>query len=133
VKVECRDAQKRKHIADRCRPLKFKLALREHWDAPTCPALKALQGLGDTLGVIVKCQPEWPIIVNDLRPVYDERGVDLVASVAGLVRSVCEAVCELVDDNGDETWGDTLLEKLGESFRTLKIFPEVRQAVNLSP
>ncbi|KAL2210777.1 hypothetical protein CC79DRAFT_1366159 [Sarocladium strictum] len=101
------------------------LALREHWDAPTCPALKALQGLGDSLGVIVKCQPEWPIIVNDLRPVYDERGVDLVASVAGLVRSVCEAVCELVDDNGDETWGDTLLEKLGESFRTLKIFPEV--------
>ncbi|KAK0384348.1 hypothetical protein NLU13_8435 [Sarocladium strictum] len=103
-------------------PLKVKLGLRTHWDPPTCPAAKALQKLRDNLGVSLTCNPEWPIIVAELRPIYDERGIDLVASIAGLVHGLCEAVAELVED---ETWADALWDKLGDAPRTLSVFPEV--------
>lgn len=75
------------------------------------------------------CNPEWPIIVAELRPIYDERGIDLVASIAGLVHGLCEAVAELVED---ETWADALWDKLGDASRTLSVFPEVRGTGNIA-
>ncbi|KAH8174831.1 hypothetical protein LIA77_06250 [Sarocladium implicatum] len=104
-------------------PLKIKLSLREHWDAPTSPAKRALHKLHEVLGLNVQCDPEWVIITSELRSSYDERGADLVVSVAGLIRGLCEAVIELADD---ETWADELWTRLGDNGpKSLSIFPEV--------
>lgn len=74
----------------------------------------------------VKCDPEWQILVTELRAKYDQNANDLVASVTGLIRALCVALTELADDESDSSWADKLWEKLGGGPRTLSLFTEVR-------
>lgn len=87
-----------------------------------------MQNLQDALGLNVKCEPEWPIIVLKLRWLYEEAGVDLTASVTGLIKGLCEAIVELADV---EKWADALWTRLRDTGRkVLSILLEVSNRQN---
>ncbi|KAJ6445394.1 Budding site selection protein [Purpureocillium lavendulum] len=92
-------------------PLKARVTVRDHFDAPDCAARKAIQALGDALGRTVQCEPEWPLLVTALQAAYGS--VPVVETIAGLVHAWCRAVLELLEDGDDgEAWGETLLEAM---------------------
>lgn len=101
------------------------MSLRDHWEDSRSPAAKALQHLQDVLGVTVTCTPEWPILVNELRSAYEEKGIDPVISIVGLIQGLCEAVSELADEESESSWADALLEKLEAGPRNLQLYIDV--------
>lgn len=108
-------------------PLKYRLALREHWDQPDGPAPKALRKLKEALGRDVNCEPQWDLLVAELGPQYESQALNVVIIIAGLVQSWCEAARQLIEDDANGTWADQLLERIMEGSSTLNFSVEVQQ------
>jgi hypothetical protein len=100
------------------------LAIRENWEKPGAAVPKALESLGEVLGLALKCAPEWPLLSAALGPVYEENADHLVGAVAGLVQIFCEALTRLINEASDE-WTDELLEKLKDGFGQPKLCVDV--------
>ncbi|KAL1837816.1 hypothetical protein VTJ49DRAFT_3381 [Mycothermus thermophilus] len=97
-------------------PLKAKLGIREHWTKEDSPVQQALRGLQELLGHEVVIDPEWPLIVATLDPLYQDK-TNLVAVVAGCVQAWAKSMAELLDNSANETWTEQVLEKVSVRLR----------------
>lgn len=115
------------NVLTNVRPLKYRLALREHWDQPDAPAPKSLRKLKDALGRDVYCEPQWDLLVTQLGPQHDAKALNVINIIASLVQSWCEAARQLIEDDSNEMWADQLLDKIKEGSSTLNLSIEVWQ------
>lgn len=107
-----------------CRPLKAKVAIRDHWTSEESQFQKALKELKNILGLDIDVEPDWQLLLAELDTVYSDKG-DLVAAVAGTVETWTKAATELLDDDKNADWTEILLEKLKATYINLRLFIEV--------
>lgn len=105
-------------------PLKVKVAIRDHWTKEDSYLQQALKALRDVLGLDVDVTPDWQILLTQLDAEYADK-TDFAAAVAGTVEAWCRAATELLEDDKNEEWTDTLLDKLRLTWSRLRLFVEV--------
>ncbi|KAK1714646.1 hypothetical protein BDP67DRAFT_512635 [Colletotrichum lupini] len=105
-------------------PLKVKVAIRDHWTKEDSYLQQALKALRDVLGLEIDVNPDWQILLTQLDAEYADR-TDFVAAVAGTVEAWCRAATELLEDEKNEEWTNTLLDKLRLTWSRLRLFVEV--------
>ncbi|ORY60917.1 uncharacterized protein BCR38DRAFT_349091 [Pseudomassariella vexata] len=103
------------------RPLKVQVGIRDYWDKDDAPVQKALSSLKEVIGINIVVLPEWQLLLAELESFYPDKGT-LVPVVAGCVQAWCNAMSALLDDEANEEWADTLLER---TYGTLRLFIEV--------
>ncbi|TPX18167.1 uncharacterized protein E0L32_002676 [Thyridium curvatum] len=111
-------------------PLKVRLAIRDQWEPEDKPLRKSLAGLRELLGHDVEVEPEWQQLLAELDPFYEDKG-RFVAVVAGCVEAWCKALLELLENEANAEWTDTLLEKL-KAWSRLRLFIEVSSTASAS-
>ncbi|KAK1638908.1 hypothetical protein BDP81DRAFT_422955 [Colletotrichum phormii] len=105
-------------------PLRVKVAIRDHWTKEDSYLQQALKTLRDVLGLDVDVTPDWQILLTQLDSEYADK-TDFAAAVAGTVEAWCRAATELLEDDKNEEWTDTLLDKLRLTWSRLRLFVEV--------
>ncbi|KAF9873561.1 hypothetical protein CkaCkLH20_09020 [Colletotrichum karsti] len=105
-------------------PLKVKVAVRDHWTNEESPLQKALKELKEVLGLDIVVEPDWQLLLNDLDAEYPDKG-DFAAAVAGTVEVWSKSATELLNDDKNAEWTESLLEKLKSTYSTLRLFIEV--------
>ena len=65
----------------------------------------------------------WPLLLVELDKLYPDK-TNLVAVVAGCVETWCKSMIELLEDDSNEEWTDTLLERV-KSWSRIRVFIEV--------
>ncbi|KAK1826370.1 hypothetical protein QBC39DRAFT_22606 [Podospora conica] len=113
-------------------PIKLKLALRDHWDPPTSPLRTTLTTLTTLLGHRILLAPEWPLLHASLSPLYPDK-TNLVLTLASLVQTLARSLSEVLDSPANETWTETLLERISQSGAGgLRITLDVGAAVGVT-
>lgn len=92
------------------------MAIRDSWDNADSNLQKTFQRLQDVLGHEVAVQPEWPLLLAELEGIYSDKA-DLVVVVAACVETWCKALIELLEDESNEEWVDTLLDHVKPRLR----------------
>jgi hypothetical protein len=98
------------------RPLKAQVAIRDNWTKADSPFQNALHSLQKLLGHEVAIDPEWPLLVAELDPFYEDKA-NLVIVVAGCVQVWAKSMFELLDDSANEAWTEQVLEKVPVRLR----------------
>ncbi|KAJ6050389.1 uncharacterized protein N7446_010498 [Penicillium canescens] len=103
--------------------LKARLGIRDHWDKAGSPLQKSMGGLRELLGYEILAEPEWRLLLADMGDIYpDERG--FVATVSQAVEVWCKSMTELLADETNEKWTETLLTYL-QPLSHLRLLIEV--------
>ncbi|CAM1509908.1 Fc.00g002430.m01.CDS01 [Cosmosporella sp. VM-42] len=108
-------------------PLKAKIAVRDGWDKPDSPARKAINELHTLLGLEVRCEPDWSLLIAELDSAYDDKG-QLINSAISCIETWFTTTAELLDDESHEEWVEKLLENLKESYSRLTLLVEVSES-----
>ena len=104
-------------------PTRVKVNIRDMWDKEDSEVQKSICGVKTLIGVDVNIEPEWQLLWTELQKNYPDPGL-FVPNIASAVSAWCRCICELADDDKNEAWTETLLEKLKES-RWLNVLFEV--------
>ncbi|KAL2124912.1 hypothetical protein VTJ04DRAFT_1277 [Mycothermus thermophilus] len=97
-------------------PLKAQVAIRDNWTKADSPLQNTLHSLQELLGHEVAIDPEWPLLVAELDPFYEDKA-NLVIVVAGCVQVWAKSMSELLDDSANEAWTEQVLEKVPVRLR----------------
>lgn len=98
------------------------MGIREHWDKEESPLRTSLKSLQEVLGKETLVEPEWQLLLAELDKFYADKE-NFVATVAGCVATWCKSLTELLEDEANEEWAETLLERI--TTRRLQLFIEV--------
>jgi hypothetical protein len=101
------------------------IGVRDYWDKEDGSLQKSLKSLNELLGFEVIVNPEWQLLLAELDGCYPDKA-GFVAAVSGCVSAWCKGMIELLDDESNEEWTETLLERLKSSWSRLRLFLEVR-------
>jgi hypothetical protein len=105
-------------------PLKAKVSIRDNWEKPECRAQESMKRLKDVLGLDVRCEPQWQILVSELGSFWGDKD-QLVSTVASFIQIWLEVLTELLDDETHEAWTDNVLTKIRELTSRLNLTVEV--------
>jgi hypothetical protein len=108
------------------RPLKIQVGIRDHWDKADSQLQVAIKQLHEVLGFEVVVDPEWQLLIVELDKQYADKTA-FIPAVAGCVTVFCRSMTELLEDENNEEWTETLLEKVKNSYSRLRLFLEVCQ------
>ncbi|KAK4116612.1 hypothetical protein N656DRAFT_811520 [Canariomyces notabilis] len=103
---------------DTNRPLKVQVGIRDHWVKEDGPLQKAIKDLEALLGHDVVVEPEWNLLIAELDDFYEDKG-NLVAVIADCVQVWIKSMMELLEDPANESWTDTVLEKVPVRLRVI--------------
>ncbi|CAH0058581.1 unnamed protein product [Clonostachys solani] len=106
-------------------PLKVKVAIRDLWDKPDSPVQEAITRLKNILGLDFICEPAWPLLVTELSPHYDDNS-ELAKSVINFVKVWVEAMTELLDDEENSEWADSIVDLVKDNGAALKLHLEIK-------
>ncbi|CAG9977921.1 unnamed protein product [Clonostachys byssicola] len=106
-------------------PLKVKVAIRDLWDKPDSPVQEAITRLKNILGLDFMCEPAWPLLTTELSPHYDDNS-ELAKSVINFVKVWVEAMTELLDDEENSEWADSIVDLVKDNGAALKLHLEVK-------
>ncbi|TDZ21681.1 hypothetical protein Cob_v005403 [Colletotrichum orbiculare MAFF 240422] len=112
-------------------PLKVKVAVRDHWTNDQSPLKKALKDLKEVLGVEIDVELDWSLLLSELDSQYPDKG-DFAAAVAGTVETWAKATTELLNDDTNNEWTETLLERLKATHLRLRVYVEVSRSEDAS-
>jgi hypothetical protein len=82
-----------------------------------------MKALEDTIGYGVLLDPEWQLLWNELGSFFPDKE-NFVVIIAGVVKTWCQSVLELIDDEQNAKWSDILVTHLA-ARREIKLFLEV--------
>ncbi|CAG9946784.1 unnamed protein product [Clonostachys rosea f. rosea IK726] len=106
-------------------PLKVKVAIRDIWDKPDSPVQEAITRLKNILGLDFICEPAWPLLTTELSSHYDDNS-ELAKSVINFVKVWVEAMTELLDDEENSEWADSIVDLVKDNGAALKLHLEVK-------
>ncbi|KAK8053629.1 hypothetical protein PG996_012930 [Apiospora saccharicola] len=106
-------------------PLKVRVGIRDSWSSDDAPVRQSLKKLRELLGLDVAVEPEWPLLLAALDGAYPDKQA-LVPAVAQCLRVLCDVfAAALQDEEANEEWIETLLERAGG---LLRLFLEVQSS-----
>ncbi|KAI0164570.1 hypothetical protein GGR57DRAFT_449775 [Xylariaceae sp. FL1272] len=103
-------------MSDNKLPLKVKVGIRDSWEKEDAPVNKAIANVRDTVGVNIRVDPEWQILIAELDVAYPDKGT-FVPSIAATVDAFCCALVTLADDEANAEWADKFLTKISGPVR----------------
>ncbi|KAK7426104.1 hypothetical protein QQZ08_007414 [Neonectria magnoliae] len=112
-------------------PLKAKVAVRDHWEKADSPVQKAIKEVKELLGLNVHCEPEWPILISELKTVYEDKA-QLIGAVVGILQTWFATLAEILDDSSQDAWSENVVEKINELTSKLKLTVEVSETEQTS-
>ncbi|PKS07128.1 hypothetical protein jhhlp_005728 [Lomentospora prolificans] len=112
-------------------PLKVKVAVRDHWENKEASVHESIAKLKDIVGYDVSINLEWPLLLAALGNHYRDK-VNFVPAVTGCIKAWCEATVQLLDDESNEQWTETVLENLKEAGSRLRLIVEVAKSEDAS-
>ena len=89
-----------------------------------------IRALKEVLGYEVVIQPEWQMLLTEFDSINPDK-TQFAAAVAGCVSVWCRALKELLEDEANAEWADTLIDRVTGTHRTLRVFIEVSSQTNL--
>lgn len=101
------------------------LGIRDYWDKEDGTLQTNLRALKDVLGYDVVLNPEWPLLVAELDKFYPDK-TNLVGVTAGIVGAWAKSMTDLLEDESNEKWTETVLERLSSSWSRLNLLLDVR-------
>jgi hypothetical protein len=90
--------------------MRVRMDVRDAYDKPDSGLQQAAKKLGKEIGLDVNVRIDWPTLWEELKAKYPDNS-NFVPSVSRLATTLLVAI---QDSIGDDTWGDTLVEKLGD-------------------
>lgn len=84
---------------------------------------KAITEAIKLIGHDISIEPEWQLLWTELQKHYPDPS-RFVPDVARTVVTWCRSLCEIAEDDSNEEWTETLLEKL-KSAHVLKVVFDV--------
>lgn len=101
------------------------IGIRDYWDKEDGTLQRNLKALKDVLGYDVVLRPEWSLLIAELDKFYPDKA-NFIAVTAGVVGAWAKAMTDLLEDESNEKWTETLLERLSSSSSRLNLLLEVR-------
>jgi len=94
------------------------MGIRDHWDAPNGALQPHIEALKSVLGTNVDVQPEWSIIQAELAPIVADKQ-QVVELVSADVGAWCKVFAGLLEDEANEDWTATVVDKAAGTSRLL--------------
>jgi hypothetical protein len=106
------------------RPTRVKVNIRDIWSKDDSDVQKAITEVRKLIGHDVVIEPEWQLLWAELQKHYSDNS-RFVPDIAKVVIAWCRSLCEIADDDRNEQWTETLLERL-KAAHILKVLFDVR-------
>ncbi|KAI0893151.1 hypothetical protein F4806DRAFT_477164 [Annulohypoxylon nitens] len=90
-------------------PLRVRHGIRDHWEDHDAPVQVVRSVVEQLLGINVVIVVEWELLLNELDDDYQDKST-LVPSVALGIKAFLDGLQEILDNEVDPEWTDTLLE-----------------------
>ena len=105
------------------RPTRLKVNIRDLWSKDDAEVQKRIAEVRQLIGHEVSIEPEWQLLWAELQKHYEDNS-RFVPDVARVVSTWCQSLCEMAEEDSNEEWTETLLEKL-KSTHLLKVLFDV--------
>jgi hypothetical protein len=106
-----------------CRPTRIKVNIRDLWSKDDSEVQTSIAEVKKLIGHDVLIEPEWQLLWAELQKHYEDPS-RFVPDIARAVVAWCRSLCEAAEDDSNEEWTETLLEKL-KSVHVLKVLFDV--------
>lgn len=83
-----------------------------------------MKTLKELLGLDVVIEPEWQLLLAELDSTFPDKGT-FVPTISSHVETWCKSLIELLENEANTEWTETLLEKLKASYSRLRLFVDV--------
>ena len=112
------------------RPLKVRVALRDHWESPNAPAQKAIKALKEVLGYQVDVAIDATLLWSELQRLYPDPET-FVPNIISTVQAWAECLTARLEDDGNAAWTEKLLDVVMEHGTVVKVRVEVSLSTQL--
>ncbi|KAL8794623.1 MAG: hypothetical protein Q9195_002819 [Heterodermia aff. obscurata] len=107
------------------RPLKVRVGLRDLWESPNAPAQKAITALKDVIGYQVDVSIDFALLWSELQRLYPDPET-FVPSITSVVKAWAECLAARLEDDGNATWTEKLLDVVMEHGTVVRTRVEPR-------
>jgi hypothetical protein len=92
-------------------PVRIKANVRDVWNKPDSEVRTTILSVKKLLGTSFEVEPEWAILWNALSKHFPDPA-SFVPTVASIFVAWCKSLMEIAENEDNEDWTETLLEKL---------------------
>ena len=112
------------------RPIKIRVDIRDHFEAPACAVQKEFKALEDVVGLKVKCNLEWDMLWAELNTSFPDKAT-FVPNVTGVIAAWCNVLANRLEDDKFTSWTEDLVGKV-EAAGAVKLQVQVRISNHLT-
>jgi hypothetical protein len=106
--------------------MRVKVGIRDLWSKDDTEVQKAIAEVKQLIGHEVSIEPEWQLLWAELQKHYEDNS-RFVPDVVQVVVTWCRSLCEMAEEESNEEWTETMLEKL-KAAHVLKVLLDVNLA-----